>query len=94
MNSNFFKNFKFRIFETSEEIKKMFLFSGNFESCTMLEKTKVLYHANQLIRTINKIIFLLSKSSLDDQDKELLIELGQRHYHYGLKLEYFLVKNI
>ena len=81
-----------RIFETSNEIKNLFGFASNLESNNeMIKNTRVRYHANQVINTLNKIVVLLTKSFLSEQDKELLIELGERHYHYGLKIEYFKV---
>ena len=81
-----------RTFETSNEIKNLFGFASNLESSNeMIQNTRVRYHANQVINTLDKIIILLTKSFLSEQDKELLIELGERHYHYGLKIEYFKV---
>jgi hypothetical protein len=81
-----------KIFESSNEIKNLFGFASNLESSNeMIKNTRVRYHANQVINTLDKIIILLTKSFLSEQDKELLIELGERHYHYGLKIEYFKV---
>ena len=61
----------------------------------IIENTKVRYHANQLVRTLNKIVMLMIKTpncELErDQEKEKLIELGQRHYHYGIKKEHFKI---
>ncbi len=55
----------------------------------MIENTQVIFHSNQMIKTLNKIIILLITQSVSEQDKDLLVQLGQRHYHYGLKKEYF-----
>ena len=81
-----------KIFESSNEIKNLFGFASNLESSNeMIKNTRVRYHGNQVINTMNKIVNLLTKSCLSEQDKEFLIELGERHYHYGLKIEYFKV---
>jgi hypothetical protein len=81
-----------KIFESSKEIKEMFKFLNTSNSINdMMENAKVRYHANQVVKTLNKIVIVLIKSSINEQDKELLVELGQRHYHYGLKKEYFIV---
>ena len=84
-----------RIFETSNEIKNLFGFASNLESSNeMIKNTRVRYHANQVINTLDKIIILLTKSTISKQDKDDLIRLGQLHYHFGLKKEYFKVNYI
>jgi hypothetical protein len=82
-----------RIFETSSEIKKLFGFASSLESVNnMMKNTCVHYHASQVIKKLTKIIILLTKSfSLNEDEKDELIDLGERHYHFGLKMEYFLV---
>ena len=83
-----------RIFETSNEIKNLFGFASNLESSNeMIKNTRVRYHANQVINTLNKIIVLLTIFSISTEDKDDLIRLGKIHYHYGLKKEYFKVHN-
>jgi hypothetical protein len=57
----------------------------------MITNTMVHYHANQMIKTLNKIVILLKTSSINEEEKEKLIELGKRHYHFGLKNEHFKV---
>jgi len=85
-------NTMIRIFESSVEIKKKFLFASNLELATqMIENTQVRFHAYQMIRTLDKIVILLTELSISKQDKEDLVELGQRHYHFGLKIDHFIV---
>ncbi len=70
----------------------MFLFVSNLElTADMMQNTKVHYHANQVIKTLEKIVILFTKSLISEQDKEKLVELGKRHYHVGLKKEHFKV---
>jgi hemoglobin-like flavoprotein len=81
-----------RIFETSKEIKNMFVFANNLETPEeMIENTKVRNHANQVIKTLNKIVILFTESLISDHDKMELVELGKRHFHYGLKKEHFII---
>ena len=90
-------NTMIRIFESSNEIKEMFGFASslglaNNNNNNMMENTYVRYHASQVIKKLTKIIILLTKSfSLNEEEKDELIDLGERHYHFGLKMEYFLV---
>jgi hypothetical protein len=81
-----------KIFESSKEIKKMFKFASNLESANeMMSNAQVCFHGNQMINTMDKIVILLTELSISKQDKEDLVELGQRHYHFGLKKDYFTV---
>ena len=85
-------NTMIRIFESSKDIKKMFKFANSLESTTnMLQNTKIRNHGNQVIKTLDKIIHLLVKSSINEKEKENLFSLGQKHYHFGLKHEHFKV---
>jgi hypothetical protein len=81
------------IFETSKEIKNLFGFASSLDLVNhMMENEQVNEHASQVIKTLDKIIILLTQSSsLSEQDKETLIKLGQQHYHFGLKKQYFTV---
>ena len=70
----------------------MWVFARNLETfAEMIENVMVNLHANQLIKTLDKIVVLLTKSAINEQDKEKLVELGKRHYHVGLKKEHFKV---
>ena len=85
-------NTMIKIFESSNEIKNLFGFASNLESSNeMIQNTRVRYHANQVINTLDKIIILLTKSTISKQDKDDLIRLGKLHYHFGLKKDYFKV---
>jgi len=76
--------------------------SGGIEGEDTLENPspRLLYHSNQVIRTLNKIVHVL-KSTLSEettssrialiQDQEQLFEKGERHYHYGIKTEHFII---
>ena len=48
-----------KIFESCDEIKKMFVFASNLQTYNqMIENTQVIFHSNQMIKTLNKIFFL------------------------------------
>jgi hypothetical protein len=82
---------KNRIFET-KDLKKLWVFASNLETFEeMITNTMVNYHANQVIKILDKIVILLTTSSINEKDKEKLIDLGKRHYHFGLKKEHFKV---
>jgi hypothetical protein len=71
----------------------MFLFTSNLDSaCDMFENTMIRHHAKLVIDYLDKIVILLTtSSSISGQDKDKLIDLGKRHYHFGLKKEHFKV---
>jgi hypothetical protein len=70
----------------------MFLFASSLElAADMRLNPMVSKHGNQVIKKLDKIVVLLTKSSISEKDKEKLVELGQRHYHFGLKIEHFKV---
>jgi hypothetical protein len=70
----------------------MFLFASSLElAADMRLNPMVSKHGNQVIKRLDKIVVLLTKSSISEKDKEKLVELGQRHYHFGLKIEHFKV---
>jgi len=70
----------------------MFLFASSLELASdMLKNEMVQLHANQVIETVDKIVILLTKSTISEQEKKALVELGKQHYHFGLKKEYFIV---
>ena len=55
----------------------MWVFARNLETfAEMIENVMVNLHANQLIKTLDKIVVLLTKSAINEQDKEKLFELG------------------
>jgi hypothetical protein len=81
-----------RLFDASSEIKKMFKFANSLDSVAdMMQNTMIRYHANLIVETLDKIVILLTKSLISEQDKENIIELGKKHYHFGLKKEHFKV---
>ena len=59
----------------------------------MFENTMIRHHAKLVIDYLDKIVILLttSSSSISGEDKDKLIDLGKRHYHFGLKKEHFKV---
>jgi hypothetical protein len=70
----------------------MWVFARNLETfAEMIENVMVNLHANQVIKTLDKIVILLTQSAINEQDKEKLFELGKQHYHFGLKKEHFKV---
>jgi hypothetical protein len=81
-----------RIFESSNEIKQLFMTAGSLVLVSdSIEITLLNYHANQIIKTFDKIVILFTESLITQKDKEKLVELGKRHYHYGLKKEHFII---
>ena len=80
------------MFDSSKDIKKMFRFANRLELVDdMMKNVMVCHHANQLIKTLDKIVIILTKSSISEQEKLKLIKLGKDHYHFGLKKEHFQV---
>ena len=71
----------------------MFKFANNLKTVTeMKQNVMTCNHAKQVIDIFDKIILLLIKSpSINDEDKDKLVKLGQIHYHFGLKMEHFKV---
>ncbi len=70
----------------------MFVFASSLELVDdMMRNIMVRHHANQVIKILDKIVILLTKSSISEQDKITLFELGKDHYHFGLKKEHFQV---
>jgi hypothetical protein len=87
--------FYIRLFESSKEVKKLFGFANGFDSASdMIENTMIKVHASQVIKTFDKVILSLTKSSINEHDKKKLVELGKLHFHFGLTKEYFKVINI
>jgi hypothetical protein len=73
----------------------LFGFANSLDSASdMIENTMIKVHASQVIKTFDKIILSITKSSINEQDKKKLFELGKLHYHFGLKKEYFKVINL
>ncbi len=90
-------NTMIRIFESSQEIKTMFGFGKSLDNLE-LDSQMIDNHVSQVIKKLDDIIILLTRSlSISDNDKKELSELGQLHYHFGLKIEHFkvnfLIKN-
>jgi len=73
----------------------MFLFASSLElTDDMMQNKMVRLHANQVLNILDKIVILLTKSLISEQDKMTLFELGKDHYHFGLKKEHFQVFSI
>ena len=70
----------------------MFIFASNLVLVSdMIDNLMVRTHADLVIKKLNDIVILLTKSFISEKDKEKLVELGKQHYHYGIKKEYFKV---
>ena len=81
-------NTMIRIFESSNEIKEMFGFLSSLDN----KMSKIQCHSNKVIDTLDKIVILLTNSALfSEQEKNELVNLGKRHYHFGLKFAHFKV---
>ena len=64
-----------RLFESSKEVKKLFGFANSLDSASdMIENTMIKVHASQVIKTFDKIILSITKSSINEQDKKKLVE--------------------
>ena len=73
----------------------MFLFASSLELADdMMQNKMVRLHANQVLNILDKIVILLTKSLISEQEKITLFELGKDHYHFGLKKEHFQVFSI
>jgi hypothetical protein len=71
------------------QIKYLWVFADNLNTESELRTNgKLLYHGKRIIETIG--VALKSINNPDVLDV-LLIELGSRHFAYGLKPEYFSV---
>ena len=89
-------NTMIKIFDSSTEIKDMFVFVGSFDFLAdIMKNTMARYHSNKVITIMDKIINLLTKSSssssLSEKDINQLVKLGERHYHFGIKTNHFKV---
>ena len=83
-----------KMFKASKEIRDLFASSLELMMTNdMAQNTMLHHHAKQMISQLDKIIVLLTKSSKfsSEQEKEQLIKLGQQHYHYGLKKDFFKI---
>jgi hypothetical protein len=70
----------------------MFIFANSLELVEdMMKNIMLRHHANQVIKILDKIVILLTKALISEQDKIKLFELGKNHYHFGLKKEHFQV---
>ena len=70
----------------------MWVFASNLDLVTdMIQNKNVRHHASQMVKTLDKIVTLLTQKPISEQDKQSLVELGKLHYHYGLKKEHFKV---
>jgi hypothetical protein len=85
-------NIMIEIFKASKEIRDLFASSLELMTTDMAQNTMLNHHAGQMIKILNKIVIILTQSSsFSDNDKKKLVELGQRHFYYGLKVEHFKV---
>jgi hypothetical protein len=82
-----------KLFNKSAEIKILFNFATRLELIDdMMDNGMIRYHASLVINTLDRIVMMMTQSSICNKDKKQLIELGKRHYHYGLRVEHFQVK--
>jgi hypothetical protein len=79
-----------RILKDHQSIKQVFFFATKLETEVEMRKdSQVLYHARKLSSTFDKIINNLDAELNNNRD--FLINLGTKHYHYDVKYEYFQV---
>jgi hypothetical protein len=57
----------------------------------MRSNSQLRYHAEKIISTFGKIIEDIDADL--SKSKEMLIELGAKHYHYDVKYDFFRVNN-
>ena len=69
----------------------MFVFASSLSLADLMTNKMLHNHANQVIKTIDKIIISMIRSPISDQEKQKLLNLGKLHYHFGLKQEHFKV---
>ena len=54
----------------------MFEFAKSLDSVAdMMQNTMIRYHANLIVETLNKIVILLTKSLISEQDKENIMAM-------------------
>jgi hypothetical protein len=74
------------------QIRYLWTFADNLHTEVELRQNqKLVYHGRRIMETINVALKSLDNSAVFDV---LLIELGARHFAYGLKPEYFSVSFI
>lgn len=80
------------MFQSDSEIKYLWIFASNLETEEeMLQNSELKYHAKKVTNTLTRIINFLTSPTASSSDQVDLIRLGKRHFHYGLKKEYFIV---
>ena len=79
-----------RIFKVHASIKHVWIFATKLETEEeMRSDNQLRYHAARLVKTFDKLV-----SDIDadfSKNKEFLIDLGTKHFHYDVKPEYFKV---
>lgn len=79
-----------KIFNLSKDLKVMFNKDDDVDFDDV-DKSILINYANQMIEALNKIIIMMTKYSNKDEYIFELIELGKRHYYFGIKQEHFKI---
>lgn len=83
-----------KLFQSDNDIKYLWIFASNLETEEdMRQNSEIIYHAKRMITAIDRLILFLKADpmSVSYPDQINLIQMGKRHYHYGLRKEYFKV---
>jgi len=72
-----------KIFDLSKDLKVMFNKDDDVDFDDV-DKSILINYANQMIEVLNKIIIMMTKYSNKDEYIFELIELGKRHYYFGI----------
>ncbi len=64
----------------------------------MRKNSEIIFHAKKMTSTMEKIISFLNSTDQTEHicymDQFNLVRMGKRHFHYGLKREYFQVTSL
>jgi len=84
-----------KMFKSDNYIKYLWIFASNFESEEkMRNNSEITYHANKMMIAFKKLIDFIKTnpvSSICFPEQIDLVRMGKRHFHYGLKKEFFQV---
>ena len=79
-----------RLFLAHSEIKHKWIFAANLETEEeMLNNSQIKYHAKKIIDVFGKLVEgVVGHAELDNSSLE---RLGRNHFHYGVKVDDFVV---